>query len=127
MKKISLQEADLQTVEKFISDVQGLFPKYKVDINNVNDFALMFEEKRNCSRCKGLEYCKNIQKGYYQEFDGVTFSYVECEYMKRASQKRSSLIKTLYLPLEILDASLESFDTNSDSRKKIYEQIVKNK
>lgn len=126
MKKISLQEADFESVEKFISDVQGLYPQHKVDINNVNDFALMFEEKRNCSKCKGLEYCKNNQKGFYQEFDGEAFAYVECDYMKKAAQKRNSLIKTLYLPEEVLDATLETFDTNSESRKKIYAEIIKN-
>jgi primosomal protein DnaI len=44
--------------------------------------------------------------------------------MKQESAKRNPLIKTLYMPSSILDATLESYDTNCDSRKKIYKHIV---
>ena len=126
MKKISMPDADIKTVEKFINDVQALFPNNKVDINNVNDFSIVFEEKRNCVKCKGLEYCKNSQKGFYQDVNGDSFIYQACEYKKAEAQKRNTLIKTLYLPDSILDASLETFHTNSESRKKIYAEILKN-
>ncbi|MDY5983600.1 MAG: ATP-binding protein, partial [Anaeroplasma sp.] len=91
----------------------------------VNDFALMYEERRHCARCKGLDYCKNNEKGYclsVNEFD--EFSIEECKYQRVERQKRNSLIKTLYLPDGILDAKLESFDTNSESRKKIFAHIT---
>lgn len=121
-----MPDADIKTVEKFINDVQALFPNNKVDINNVNDFSIVFEEKRNCVKCKGLEYCKNSQKGFYQDVNGDSFIYQACEYKKTEAQKRNTLIKTLYLPDSILDASLETFHTNSESRKKIYAEILKN-
>lgn len=121
-----MPDADIKTVEKFINDVQALFPNNKVDINNVNDFSIVFEEKRNCVKCKGLEYCKNSQKGFYQDVNGDSFIYQACEYKKAEAQKRNTLIKTLYLPDSILDASLETFHTNSESRKKIYAEILKN-
>ena len=59
MEKIKLPAADLEQVDKFVTSVQELFPKHNVNINNVNDFALMYEERRHCARCKGLDYCKN--------------------------------------------------------------------
>ena len=52
------------------------------------------------------------------------FSIEECKYQRAERQKRNSLIKTLYLPEGILDAKLESFDTNSESRKIIYKHIT---
>lgn len=125
MEKIKLPAADLEQVDKFVTSVQELFPKHNVNINNVNDFALMYEERRHCARCKGLDYCKNNEKGYclsVNEFD--EFSIEECKYQRVERQKRNSLIKTLYLPEGILDAKLESFDTNSESRKKIFAHIT---
>ena len=125
MEKIKLPAADLEQVDKFVTSVQELFPKHNVNINNVNDFALMYEERRHCARCKGLDYCKNNEKGYslsVNEFD--EFSIEECKYQRVERQKRNSLIKTLYLPDGILDAKLESFDTNSESRKKIFTHIT---
>ena len=125
MEKIKLPAADLEQVDKFVTSVQELFPKHNVNINNVNDFALMYEERRHCARCKGLDYCKNNEKGYslsVNEFD--EFSIEECKYQRVERQKRNSLIKTLYLPDGILDAKLESFDTNSESRKKIFAHIT---
>ena len=125
MEKIKLPAADLEQVDKFVASVQELFPKHNVNINNVNDFALMYEERRHCARCKGLEYCKNNEIGYcltVNEFD--EFSIEECKYQRAERQKRNSLIKTLYLPEGILDANLESFETYSESRKKIYAHIT---
>ena len=125
MEKIKLPAADLEQVDKFVASVQELFPKHNVNINNVNDFALMYEERRHCARCKGLEYCKNNEIGYcltVNEFD--EFSIEECKYQRAERQKRNSLIKTLYLPDGILDANLESFETYSESRKKIYAHIT---
>ena len=125
MEKIKLPAADLEQVDKFVTSVQELFPKHNVNINNVNDFALMYEERRHCARCKGLEYCKNNEIGYcltVNEFD--EFSIEECKYQRAERQKRNSLIKTLYLPEGILDANLESFETYSESRKKIYAHIT---
>lgn len=125
MEKAKLPTPDFKSVDKFIEYVKALFPNHNVTINNVNDFSLMYEERRNCMKCKGLSYCKNNEVGY-QLFcnENDEFSLQPCKYKKEAEKKRNSLIKTLYLPENILDATLESFDTNSESRKKIYSHIV---
>ena len=125
MEKAKLPTPDFKSVDKFIEDVKSLFPNHNVNINNVNDFSLMYEERKNCMKCKGLSYCKNNEAGYALYCNSNDeFSLEPCKYKKEEESKRNSLIKTLYLPENILDAKLENFDTNSESRKKIYSHIV---
>lgn len=125
MKKIEMPEFDIEQVDKFISDVASLYPKHNVNINNVNDFALMFEEKRNCARCKGLAYCKNNNVGFCLSCnDKDEFSFEACRYKKEDDKKRNSLIKTLYLPDKVLEAKLENLDLTCESRKIINKHII---
>ena len=90
MDKIKLPTPDFKSVDKFIEDVKSLFPNHNVNINNVNDFALMFEERRNCSKCKGLSYCKNNEVGYALTCnENDEFSLEACRFKK---EEASSLL-----------------------------------
>lgn len=125
MRKMEFH-ADTKEVEKFIKEMSELFPNHDVNLNNVNDFAIMHQERLNCINCKGLDSCKNNLEGNFLDYENNEFVVKECKYKIKERAKRSSLIKALYLPDNILDAKLEDFDTNCDSRKKIYKEIIDN-
>lgn len=125
MRKIEFNSND-EVVAKYVSQIQKLYPMYLVNVNNVNDFALMHEEYKNCSNCKGLSECKNTNVGFSTRYENGEFCLRECKYKSelKAQNNKTSLIKTLYLPKNILDAKLENYDVNTDSRKKIYAQLI---
>lgn len=110
----------------FVKEVQAKFPQYNVNISNVNDFDLMLRERENCRSCRGLSNCQNDNKGYYTSYENEEFILTECKYKRdyKMQNDKESLIKTLYLPKSVLNADLQNFDTNCDSRRKVFEYIV---
>lgn len=117
---------DSKSLEDFVKDIKSKLRGYDVNESNVNDFAVMLEERNNCCNCEGLEFCKNINKGLKTEFVDNEFKLLECKYKKenRVKVEKSSLIKNLYLPSKILEADFQNFDTNTESRQKIFKQTA---
>lgn len=113
---------DSKALDDFIKDIKSKLRDYDVNESNVNDFAVMLEERNNCCNCEGLEFCKNNSRGLKTEYIDGEFKLLECKYKKEAKLKaeKSSLIKNLYLPSKILEADFQYFDTNTDSRAKIF-------
>lgn len=128
MIKVDLK-SDNKAANDFLKKIQKEFAEYEYDINinNVNDFALVLEEKANCLKCNGLSNCQNCNVGYATEFDGESFVLAQCRFKKEAiaKSKEGNLIKTLFVSKKILEANLEDMHVNTDSRKKIYEHIIK--
>lgn len=124
MRKLDIN-IDNKAVEDFLCELQKKLPQYNININNANDFSVMLEEVENCKNCLGLCDCKNSNKGYYTSYDNNDFTYTECKYKKenRIQNDKDSLIKTLYMPRTVLNARLEDFDVNTESRKKIFNHI----
>lgn len=125
MRKMQFQTND-KAVQKYINELQKQFPQYEVNINNANDFSIMLQQKENCKTCLGLSNCKNDIIGHALNYQNGVFVACQCRYKKNeiAANSRNSLIKTLYLPSKILEATLESFHTEAESRKKIYTETV---
>ncbi len=125
MKKYEFQ-SDPNVVKDYIEQVAEKLPQYDVNIYNVNDFQVLLTEKENCRKCKGLAECKNANYGLFTVYNDDYFSLQECRYRK-TEQKRifeHNLIKTLYLPQKILEATMEDFDQNTGSRKEIFKFVV---
>lgn len=80
------------------------------------------DQSKQCSNCTSLQTCKNLVKGYSPILDVINgeihLSYEKCKcllaYEKRTEEK--DLIQSLYMPKEILNASLENLYT-SDTRR----------
>ena len=118
---------DINKTMEFVNEIQAKLPNHIVTISNVNDFSLMLAERENCRKCSSLSRCLNDNKGFHTVYENGEFLLTECKYKKdyRLLNDKESLIKILYLPKTVLNADLANYDTNCDSRRKIFEYIIK--
>ena len=107
---------DIPTLE----ELNKLF-KTNLNENYYNDLLIMYEQKLSCDKCKSLDECPFINKGLKRLFDGKYFYDDDCKYKKIAKLKfnQNNKISTLYLPQNVLEASIESYDIKDESRIKI--------
>lgn len=126
MRKVDL-EFDNTLVDKYINEIQSHFPDYNITLENVNDFGVILSERSNCRNCVGLDLCQNANRGHVMDYLEDRFVFKECDKLKasKMANNKSHLIKTLYLPTKILEARIEDFDINTESREKIYNKIKK--
>ncbi len=110
--------------EDFIKEVQKSFPNENVNIENVSDFYIILCDKENCKGCKGLDNCQNSNQGFYLAKAKAGFVQVRCKYLEEL-QKSShpNLLKSEYNEA-LSDASSKNYDTNTESRQKIFKYIV---
>ena len=101
--------------------------KYYLNDLNIYDYLKVIEEKKNCKKCKGLDYCKNVSQGYFTSCNGNKFYLEKCKYKAQIDDKNSlnNLIKTLYMPKSISEASFDKYYLNSESRQKMFNEINK--
>lgn len=72
-------------------------------------------ELKNCSRCKGLSYCKNAVNGhvYFPTVtkDFIEFSYKSCKYFKEKKKNNTIFFET---PKMLMNASLSELITEKE-------------
>ncbi len=122
MKKVNSDSSNNSIIEEYINETKKKLPGYDININNVNDFNKMLEEQENCNKCKDKNCCLNTQKGFYVDYVNNSFTFSRCKYM---AFDRNSCVTNYYLPEKLLSASLEDYEINTDSRKKIYDYVKK--
>ncbi len=126
MKKIEINtNVNKNSINDFIKEIQKEFPEHEINEQNVIEFSLLLESNRRCVKCKGLSFCENETNGHKLIFEDDNFKYGPCRYLieQNKKNKNSSLIKTLFLPTKILEARIDNYDINSESRKKIFAKI----
>ncbi|MGO4888670.1 primosomal protein DnaI [Anaerobacillus sp. MEB173] len=73
-------------------------------------------ELEHCDHCPGLGQCPNLMKGYrpelYLDRNRIELRYEPCGQKRKHEErkKQQSMIKSLYIPKEILHATFESID-----------------
>ncbi len=127
MKKLENSSFDNSSAASYVEEIKKVFPGENISILNVNDYYQVYSDKKNCALCRGIESCKNMDRGYALKVNKGIFYQEACKYEKQRLEraKKTSLINTLYLPQKILDALIEEYNINSESRKKIMVQITK--
>ena len=67
MRKLNSEDSsfDSSIITEYINETKKKLPEYDININNVNDFNKILEEKNNCINCKDKNNCPNTQKGFY--------------------------------------------------------------
>lgn len=79
-------------------------------------------QNKDCQQCPDNGCKNNVLPGYKPRIEvigkEIRLSYEKCKHtiQKEAQQKKSSLIKSLYMPKDILQASLESIDDQNQAR-----------
>jgi primosomal protein DnaI len=73
-------------------------------------------QSKECNRCESLEGCINFMKGYHPELvmarNSIDVIYKQCprKIMADEKKKNQKLIKSLYVPRDILEATFEDFE-----------------
>lgn len=90
-----------------------------------HDLMKLYEykkERENCDFCPGLKRCPNMMKGYQPviavENDQLLIRYQSCTLKRQEEErkKQQSLMKSMYIPKEILEATFDSIDQDHKSR-----------
>lgn len=116
--------------QKLIKDLakNPLFTEVEVSLLNLNDCLIMQEEMTNCQHCPGLANCPNSQPGYCHIYDKSRDEFVlkRCKLQKEVDYKNreTELIKTLYMPKTIKEATLTDFHIDTEARAQIYQKVV---
>lgn len=130
MKKVDINLDNKINIDKIINDLKKdpLFSNINIDISNLNSCLIMKEENDNCKNCQGLNKCLNNQAGFKLVYEENTdcFLLKKCRLKQELDAKiqESSLIKTLYMPKSVREASLEKFSLDTPERKEIYKKVV---
>ena len=105
--------------KKFVDDLnieEEILMKYTSSLEDA------FAECKNCKNCKGLDVCKNSERGYrltpIKEKNIINFSYVVCEKEKdRLEKDRYKENLDLYeMPKDIKNASFKEIYKNDNKR-----------
>lgn len=130
MDKLKIKSNAQFDVNKLIKDLakDPLFAEVQISLLNLNDCLIMQEETKNCRNCPGLANCLNSQAGYCTIYDKDSEEFVlkKCRLKKDEDLKNreSALIKTLYMPKIVKEATLADFTINTDARAKLYQKVV---
>lgn len=119
-------------VKDFIKEIANTpkFKNYDVNIRNVNSFAKILEEDKNCSNCQALIDCKNDIPGYRMvlriDNDNYYFPVEPCKYCIQKERRNNfkALANLLYLPQNLLEADFEHFDVTPE-RVKVFDYANK--
>lgn len=115
--------------EKVLSDVTVVdFIKSNPSITdselerNISRLYEYQNERKNCSVCESLQSCPNMLKGYqpelYTERNHIQIRYNKCEKLigNEERKRQQTLIKSLYIPKEILLATFDGLYQDNRSR-----------
>jgi primosomal protein DnaI len=101
----------------------------------LSSFYTFKNEQHACRKCTGLDRCPNLMQGYRSELtkvrQTVELRYKPCEYkiLDEKKKKMTSLIKSYFIPKEILEARFDRLfkhsidDTRRNAISKAYEFV----
>ncbi|MBA2873770.1 primosomal protein DnaI [Thermaerobacillus caldiproteolyticus] len=113
-------------VRAFLHEHEGEVTKEMIDRSLMKLYEFI-QQSKNCEQCPSLEQCKNLLKGYHPHLvlqgNSIDVQYDRCptkvKYDERKRQE--SLIQSLFVPREILQASLSDIDLADEGRMKAIE------
>jgi len=114
-------------VQSFLSSHPNLSER-EIDVN-LNKLYEYKTQSKQCSHCNSLGGCQNVLKGYtpilYAENEKIHLAYEKChsrlEYEKH--QEQHDLIQSLYMPKDILQATIGQIE-NDDKRRPAIRKLL---
>ncbi|MEH7108150.1 MULTISPECIES: primosomal protein DnaI [Bacillaceae] len=116
MRKDTLAHPD---VRSFIRENHDQLTEEMIE-KSINKLFEYINQSKECAKCESLDGCVNMLKGYQPELivtrNAIDVHYDRCPRKVIADEKRKneSLIKSLYVPRDILNATFENFEHDND-------------
>ncbi|MDA1477570.1 primosomal protein DnaI [Bacillus changyiensis] len=126
MKNKVLSDHDVQ---EFLKNHQSEVDRTMID-RSLNKLFEFTQQSKACQDCPGLKECKNLIQGYYPKLmlNGKTIDvqYDICPEKRRYDERerQRSLIKSIYIPRDLLDATLADIDGDDPSRLKVIQHVT---
>lgn len=128
LKKEVLED---QQIHEFLHENSSVITSEMVEksLGKLYEFST---QSKKCDKCPSLDGCVNLMQGYYPklviEGSALDLHYEECprKVVADEKRKREKLIRSLYVPRDILSATIEDFlktDT-SNERIEVMEKVV---
>lgn len=114
-------------VQKFLEDHAAEIDKSVVD-RGMHKLYEYIDQSHDCNKCPNLEGCINHLKGFEPklvlERNTIGIAYSACKSKTAYDNKRraSSLIHSMYMPKEVMQATLSSFEPD-DSRMEAFRAV----
>jgi primosomal protein DnaI len=123
----SFQKRYEQQREKVLQnpDVKAFLAQHQNEINQTmidKSMSKLYEyinQSKDCNKCDSLDNCINFMKGYHPDLvlerNSIDAVYKRCprKIMADEKKKNEKLIKSLYVPRDILEATFEDFEGDS--------------
>ncbi len=114
-RKQVLQNPD---VKAFLSQNQEAIDSVMID-KSMSKLYEYINQSKDCNKCESLDGCINFMKGYHPDLvlarNSIDVVYKQCprKIMADEKKKNEKLIKSLYVPRDILEASFEEFEADT--------------
>ncbi|MGE6259313.1 primosomal protein DnaI [Heyndrickxia sporothermodurans] len=107
-------------IRKFLLEHEGEITSTMID-NSLMKLHEYISQSKDCQKCSDLDSCMNMMQGYEPELvvsgNSIDISYRPCQrkvyYDER--KKTEKLIQSIYVPKDILKASIADFDFSVDT------------
>ncbi|BCE09699.1 hypothetical protein RSC2_01495 [Bacillus paralicheniformis] len=126
MKEKVLSDKDVQ---EFLNSRQSEVDQGMIDrsLNKLYEFT---QQSKACQDCPSLKECKNLIQGYHPKLvmNGKTIDvqYDRCPEKKAADERerQRSLIKSIYIQQDLLNATFADIDGDDPSRLKVLQLVT---
>ncbi|MGD6816814.1 primosomal protein DnaI [Metabacillus sp. 84] len=112
-------------IQAFISSHSSSIDEEVIE-RSLNKLYEYIQQSKECRDCPSLQQCKNIIPGYHPELilqgKTIDLQYDQCpsKIMSDQRKKHESLIKSLYIPKDVLQAQFQDIEFDDHSRVKVF-------
>jgi primosomal protein DnaI len=109
------QVLDHPDIHAFLTEHQNVLDQNTIE-KSMSKLYEYTQQSKECNRCESLDGCINFMQGYHPDLvlvrNSIDVVYKRCprKVMADEQKKNQKLIKSLYVPRDILEATFEQFE-----------------